>query len=261
MRFVIAGILLSAGALLGAQTPRAARLAGVFDEDTGAPLEGVRITELLSGTFATTTSTGTVALTFLRDGGSMVRLQKLGYQMQTLFVAVSPADTAPLTILFKRVTELPAVVTRDSAPAFRSPALRGFDERRHDRAGGYFLGEAELRAKDNSTVANVVRALPGMKVLDGRGASWLLPTARCNDGTHAGPPAVYLDGVAWTPPARADTPHVGRKDDEGAAFDLNEFQVYNLAAIEYYPDNTVLPAGLTHSATRCGAIFLWTRER
>ncbi len=237
------------------------RILGVYDQDSGAPIEGVRVADILTGTFAATTITGTVALNFLPDGGGLVRLQKIGYLSQTMFVAVTAADTTPLTLVLARVTELPTVHTTDAAPHYMSSALRGFEERRHAGQGGYFIGEEVLRNQENSTVGNVVRRFPGMKLVSGAGATWLLPTARCNDGTHAGPPQVYLDGIAWTPPVRMDTPHLGRRDSEGATFNLDDFLIADLAAVEFYPDNSTLPIGLTHNAQRCGALFLWTRER
>ncbi|HEY4132467.1 MAG TPA: hypothetical protein VGM50_17785 [Gemmatimonadaceae bacterium] len=46
-------------------------------------------------------------------------------------MALTAADTAPISIILTPVTELPAVVTKaDSSANFLSPALRGFEERR-----------------------------------------------------------------------------------------------------------------------------------
>jgi hypothetical protein len=236
------------------------RILGVYDQDSGDAVEGVRVSDLLSGTYATTTQTGTVALSFLPDGGGLVRIQKVGFLPQTLFVSMTPADTAPLTLILARLTELPAVLTTDAAPHYLSPSLRGFEERRHAGQGGYFVGEEVLRKAENSSVGNIVRRFPGMKVLPGADATWLLPTVRCNDGSHPGPPQVYLDGVAWSPPIRPGVPHLGRKDVDGLAFNLDDFEIVNLAGVEFYPDNTTLPIGLSHNAQRCGALFLWTRE-
>jgi hypothetical protein len=237
------------------------RILGVYDQDSGTPLEGVRVADLLSGTFALTTRTGTVALSFLPDGGGLVRLQKLGYEQRTMFVAITPADTTPLTIVLARVAELPAVVTKADSFNYRSSTLRGFEERRRAGTGGYFIGEEALRSQENSSVANVARRFPGFKSVSAPGATWLLPTTRCNDGTHAGPPQVYLDGVPWSPPIRPDAIHLGRRDADNTTFNLDDFHVEDLAGMEFYPDNTSLPVGLTHNAQRCGALFLWLRER
>ena len=238
------------------------RVLGVFDEDTGQPVDGVRVTDIVTGTFATTTNTGTVALNFLADSGSLVRVQKIGYQSQTMVVAVSPADTSPITLVLKRITELPAsLTTADSAPHYLSNALRGFEQRRLAGMGGYFIGEKELRKLENSTLGTVARRLPGARVLDGADAAYLMPSVRCLDGRTVGPPAVYVDGIEWAPTLRPDAPRLLGRDVTGVAINLNELQVSDLAGIEYYPDNDQAPIGFSHTAKRCGALYLWTRER
>ena len=78
-----------------------------------------------------TTRTGTVSLWFLPDGGGLIRLQKIGFAAQILFVAVSPTDTASITFTLQRLTQLaPVVTTAGAVPSYISPALRGFEERR-----------------------------------------------------------------------------------------------------------------------------------
>jgi len=63
-----------------------------------------------------------VTLVFLPEGGTLVQLRKVGYQPNTLFVAISPSDTLPITTTLTPVaTTLPTVVTRDSAPHYISP--------------------------------------------------------------------------------------------------------------------------------------------
>ena len=44
-------------------------------------------------------------------------------------------------------------------------------------------------------------------------------------------------------------------------FNLNEFQLGVLAAVEYYPTTDLLPTDFPHTANRCGAVLLWSRER
>jgi hypothetical protein len=74
-----------------------ARLLGVYDDKTGDPLAGVEVIDVASGTKALTTSTGTVSLAYLPDGGGTVRLKKAGFKEMTIDVVISPATIAPVT--------------------------------------------------------------------------------------------------------------------------------------------------------------------
>ena len=242
--------------------PRPLRILGVFDEDTGQPVEGAEVMDVLSGVSALTTSTGTVSLGFLTAGGSLVRIRKVGYGAQTLTIPMSPADTAPITVTMKRATELPAVVTRDSAPSYLSPILQGFEERRRRHTAGYFIDEKTLRRADGRPLGNVLLAnAPGVTIKQMSGsASFLLKSPRCSVG---GQPDVYIDGVALAhlPDPRWPSRNRNVADTREFPIDLSQFQVSDLAGVEYYPNNSNMPAQFSRTSAGCGALLLWTRER
>src|SRR5579884_4173835 len=161
-----------------------ARVLGVFDDASCAPLDSVRVTDVLNGNSSLTTRTGTVALYFLPDGGGLVRLQKVGYEMQTLLVPISPADTAPLTITLRRVTELARVLTTAQPSKYISPALRNFEERRRGATTGYFVGDSVLRANESQRLSDLLASrMPNMQFVGGfSGAMFLLRSGRCAAG-------------------------------------------------------------------------------
>src|SRR5262249_18363322 len=135
-----------------------------------------------------TSSTGTVSLMFLPEGGSLVRLRKIGYALQTITIAISPADTTPLTLTLARATELPTVVVKDSAPEHLSPRMRAFEE--HKKLGfGQFIPESEMRKADNRSMANLLTSkLAGMMQVAGRTSSTFIVSSRkqCQGGALSG---------------------------------------------------------------------------
>jgi hypothetical protein len=242
------------------------RILGTFDETSGQPLAGVEVIETATGTSLLTSSTGSANLALIVPNGGEIRLRKIGFEEQTMTVSMSAKDTVPITILMKHVAELPAVVTKGASPKFLSPALRSFEERRKNHASGYFIPDSILRKEDNRSLGNVLVAhAPGATVKQVSSANFLLKSPRCSSG---GQPDVYIDGVplAHLEDQRCQVPRPRSRnapppDAREYPIDLNQFQVTDLAGIEFYPDNATMPVQFSRTAAGCGALFLWTRER
>jgi hypothetical protein len=225
------------------------RLMGVFDSATGRPVEGVEISDLLSGNRAMTTATGTVSLFYLPDSGSLVRLRKVGYAPQTFFVAISPRDTTPITVLLSPVVELPTVVTTDAAPRYRFGFLREAEDRIRSHAGGYFIDEATMRKWDNSTMTSAIESkMPGILTTTGPHGETYLVSARspCLHATsgclHPNcMVTVYVNGVRST-----------------ILTDFNRVSPADYAIAEFYPGPATQPV---EYGGPCGSLLLWTRER
>jgi len=233
------------------------RLLGVYDEATGAPIPGVDVSDLLTGVHATTTVTGTVSLYFLPEGGSFVRLRKVGYGVQTVPVSISPADTAPITLTLAHATELaPVVVRGDTIPHYLAPGLQGFAERA-SHGLGHFITEADLRKSDNRALANLLTSrLPGvMSVPDGRDPSAIhLVSARkmCQGSALSlcrSPNcfvSVFIDGAKIYP--------------GGPLPDFNRLSVQDYGAVEFY-ETSETPPEFSEPGMDCGTLVLWSRER
>ncbi len=78
------------------------RLLGVFDQDSGEAIDGAKVADVKTGTYANTTATGTVSLIFLPEGSSSVRITKPGYEDLNVPVDIGPAASTPITLLMKR---------------------------------------------------------------------------------------------------------------------------------------------------------------
>jgi hypothetical protein len=97
----------SPDSLADATPPRAVasyrrRVLGVFDAQSGDPLSGADVVHVETGTFASTTNTGTVSLAFLPEGTSTIKIRKPGYADVTMEVSISARDTVPITVVVSR---------------------------------------------------------------------------------------------------------------------------------------------------------------
>jgi hypothetical protein len=80
------------------QQPFRNRLLGVFDAMSGDPVADAQVVDLSSGTFARTTRTGTISLSFLPEGSSKIEIRREGFQSLTVDVSISSRDTLPITL-------------------------------------------------------------------------------------------------------------------------------------------------------------------
>jgi len=220
-----------------------ARVLGVFDEVTGEPVEGAEVLDVLNGNSALTTKTGTVSLIFLPDGGSLVRVRKVGYEAQTFQVAISATEVNPITIILTHVASLDTVHTTANATARRSPALRAFDERRA-RGFGHFVTDSVLRTSDEKKLSEVIIGhIPGVTVEYRNGAMYLSSQRVGTFGPSKCYSAIYFDGVAVT--------------DRNLA----SYNVSDLGEIEYYKGGSTMPPEFNGTGSACGVLVLWSRER
>jgi hypothetical protein len=128
------------------------RMIGVYDAETGEPIDSAEVKDVLTGLSALTTATGTLLLP-MDTAGAMLRIRKVGYNMRMLVIPNGAADTLPITFTLDRVGQmLPTVTTRARGVA-RGPAdtvhkldLTGFYDRRQQGAAppNAYVSEAQL---------------------------------------------------------------------------------------------------------------------
>jgi len=241
------------------------RIVGVCDERSGNPLDSVEVQDLTTKSFALTTSTGTLSLFFVDTAGGLLRFRKLGYKPMTMFVDNAP-DLAPLTVTLEPVAQrLPAVVTVDTAPVYKSPQLQGFEERR--KAGiGKFIPEHVIRREENRRLGDLINfQIPGIDVKQVRdGTRWVMIATTTRAGSPC-PVDIYVDGVFVSARSTSGGQTITGRGRGGSnagttANDLTDYLPTNFAGIEFYSPGTV-PAEFNRMGSGCGALFLWSRER
>jgi hypothetical protein len=246
------------GALLGvaggAQTPtpvrpRDARIVGVFDEGTGKPIEGAQVRDLATGTWASTTATGTVDLFFSDTTLVLIRIAQIGYQPITLPVDNSRRGALPLTVTLTPIPTLDPVVTtaartRGPADTVRKLELNGFYDRRQTTgAPASAFVTAEMIEK--LTLLNDLPRVTGHKI--------------CAEN-------LYIDGVRVQVPRFLD-PRPGLRGRPVVAPPMKDgidvlLGTRDVLAIELYDVATTPPQ---FNPTRppgsapCGTTLIWTK--
>jgi hypothetical protein len=147
MRFrFFACALVASASVSGAQRdtapvkrPFIGRILGVFDMMTGDPIEGVEVLDVKTKSWAVTTATGTVALSFVDSTGGIVRLRKVGFEPQMLTLTNYSDEGAVTAVLTRSGVALPTVTTtatrvRGVADTSRKLEMSGYYDRR-DKGG------------------------------------------------------------------------------------------------------------------------------
>jgi hypothetical protein len=246
---LLAVVAIEAGAQ-GASAAYRGRLLGVFNAQTGDPIEGAEVLDVLNKTKALTTATGTVTLSFLPDGGSMVRIQKIGFAPYANLVSISETDTVPVTVMLTPVAQtLPTVVTTTTARSYRSPALREFEERRV-RGLGRFLSEEQLRKNDSRNMTDLVRQMGVFVQCTKMGSECYAVSSRQNSryalrGGGSCSFDVYLDGQRITDERR----------------NLQRILTSEIGGVESYSGPASIPAEYNMTGSSCGVMLFWSRER
>lgn len=243
--------LLLAASLASAQQAGApsasyrARIVGVFDVMTGSPIEGAEVVDLKTGTLAITTKTGTVSLAFLPEGGSTVRVRKMGYLAITRFMAISQDDTVPITMMLEPApTVLPAVLTKDSSSGTWSSGLRSFETR--SKAGsGHFITQTELRKSENRQMVDVLGGFPSLYIRCSKSGR---PDRQCFASS---------DRSGKTQPCRYKTFIDGAPVND---LNLATMSISDYAGIESYRGGSAVPPQYNVFGATCGVLLFWTRE-
>ena len=209
--------------------------AGSVRSTSGAAIAGARII-VRDATEIRTDSVGRFTLTSGWLGTRMLDVRALGYQPRRLAVDLQAGNATPIDIILAPFSNELALV-RISASQWRE----GFDGRRTKHVG-LFVDEATIRARDPMMVADIVRSLPGVRLVRTGGFSdkVLLGTVR-----SACEPSVYVDG-------RLRVEGTENLDAIVQADDVRAVEVYRYAA--EVPAQFLSPVG-------CGAILIWRGPR
>jgi hypothetical protein len=222
----------------------------VVDDDSGHPVAAARVAVDGSGAVQAD-SLGRFRLGGLRAGRYRVQVDRLGYAPADLRVQV--ADSVTLSVRLVATPQAVAGVTATAQAV--DERMRGFEQRRAQHTGGgRFITRADLEGSSRSTLANVLRRLPGARIIQGGAAMEEYLATGQSPGPHAldHPPApcyaqVFVNGVQLYAMGRGDPPN------------LKEIDVNEVEAIEYYAQPAGTPPQFRTMDSDCGTLVVWTR--
>jgi len=217
---------------------------------------------------------GQFRLMQLPAGSFLVEVRHIGYAIAHDTVElVAGRTTRRDFILTPQVAQLDSVRITDHAPAWRSPGLRAFEERR--RLGvGSFMSSEQLRKEDDRDFDQVLRRnIPGLRIVTELSSAWAAsnqPTGISN-GLHRAPRRSIQDPTSMSMPS-VDACWVSvfvdgvriydrGSDKDTPPPDLSRLHTRDYDGIEFYSGGASVPVEYNTTGGGCGVLPLWTRER
>lgn len=199
---------------------------------------------------------GRFLLEELDPGEHLVRVERLGYAPSEILATFG--DSLYLIVeLREREQELPVIIVKGKSrsPLVVPERMRPFYRRRdHGPGGGRLLDRDELEELGSPTLVDLLRRLPGTRIIHaGAAMEDYLATGGAPGPhalTHAPQPCyaqIFVNGSRMFAQGHGTPPN------------LNLFDVNDLEAVEYYSQPSSTPVEFRTLDSDCGTLVLWTR--
>ena len=230
--------LVAPPAPLPAQQQTTGMLIGhLVDRQSGTAIGGATIVILGWSLEVGSDSAGGFTYEGLRPGSYLLQARAVGYTVSNWVVRVGAAEEQHRTFAMEPLTVELAPVTVEGQPSFAERQRLEFEERR--RSGrGYFITETDIQHANATTIAQVLRNVPGVLAVCTSGGC-VLRMARSPRNCF---PEYFVDGFPATFSTTAQLPTVG------------------VIGIEVYRSLSEAPQQFIRSDQMCGAIVIWTRS-
>jgi hypothetical protein len=210
-------------------------------------------------------SAGRFRLTGLVCGRHEVQVRKIGFTVlrDTVDLRIDSDSGRVFTLI--SVAQLDTVRTTGNEIQYQSPLLQDFEARRKKNIGGYFIGEADLRRIEGTSMQSILRSkVPGLQftfyrniqAARGRHSAGMNGDPRINPDDPRSPTGcwvtIYQDGVMLFDgtPKRGSLPP-----------DIGQMMAGNLSGVEYYSGAAAMPLQFKNTLNNCGTLLFWTRGR
>ena len=218
-----------------AQNP-GATLHGAVRDVAGAPIPFAHVS--IADTRGLADSAGRFSLVRLAPGVTTVYVRRLGFSPRSMPVTlVAGREDSVVVVLGPLPRELESITTEAATIG------RLADFQRHRTNGqGIYIDRAELEKRRTPRLSDVLRRLPGVRIVTDRTGRALLRMGRSSFGRDC-PPDFWIDGV------------------RAQFLGVDDVPVSDIEALEVYRGPSGLPPEFNSrfSNANCGAVIIWTR--
>jgi hypothetical protein len=247
----LAALLAIGSSALSAQQPDSARrdtvslipavLIGHVADSTGSGVAGAEIMLVTNERVRVVTGdSGEFRITGLPPGTNVFNVRRIGFQPASFTAVLKPGKTHRATFTLSGSAQaLPTVAVSDTAT--QSHWLDQF-KRRQSTSRGVFIDRKEIERKNARTGTDIVRTVPGIRLVALRGAVGNQVVMTRGAGARPCIPSMYVHGM----------PYSGMLDDF-TADDIEALEIY-VGISEIPPEFDKVGRGI------CGVIVVWTRD-
>jgi hypothetical protein len=170
-----------------------------------------------------------------------VFVRRLGFAPARAPITVSAGDIDSVHVTLRAIAQpLPQITVEDAHDSLSRKMLADFWTRR-SRGFGRFLTRDEIADKRATQLVDVVRNVPGVRILMARGRPDIRFRGAGMGSPRDCPPQYWLDGIPL---------------QYGVA---DEFTAENIEAIELYSGPATTPPQFNTRTPTCGTVVVWSR--
>ena len=189
-----------------------------------------------------TNDSGWFAVRSLAPAAITVRIKRLGFDPQQFEFTLHAGKIDSVNVSMPQNAQLLEAMRTDASLAQRYKDLEGF-YRRRAKGYGAFITREEIEARHTNTLSDMVRDLPGVRLVHAGTARQGVRFDLSNSKAIDCPPQYWIDGRRVT------------------NTEIDDYPATDVEGIELYSGPASTPMEFSQTAARytCGTIVIWTR--
>ena len=220
-------------------SPASAGIVGrVIDQQSRVPVGGASVSLLGTHLQTSTDSSGRFTQAGLTSGTYLLEVRAIGYGVTSWVLRLADGEIVDYVFELSPSDVQLDPITVEGRPGAFQRRMQEFEERR--RGGrGVFITEKQIQASHATTVGDLLRGVPGVRLNCRSG----ICTAQMTRGARGVCAADWvIDGM---PATMSSTPHL---------------PAVGIIAVEIYRSPGEAPAEFLKADSQCGVIAIWTKS-